>query len=514
MNCRVRTAMLLLVVAPARGSFDTVLRVSPAHDETAAVALEPDFELWGLTSVFSPVPEVGGARRPLALAQPRSACEPIGAVPAGAAVLVERGQCTFDIKVLSVQRAGGGVAIVINSDDEPVHMDIHADVHVRPHIPALMVNATHGGTLRRLVSGRTEPNAARPAPPPSVAFAALELDDDEASATMTEGALILVAILGLGLGVSSGAATRRVEWLHAGASSRALLGALDLLGRVLLASTFAEDGARVLTQWRTQVKILALHFGTSARALGAIRLALALSAMVQLPCAVLLVLGRAVLPTCALLVAWLVAQPVLYNQLNNSQLLIASASIAGGLLFLCAHRASSTPAAAAARAARASPAAARARLALSTLSRLLLVSLFNYESFAPLHDAIAHHRRQRGEGGASGASSRLWTLPTLVDVAVLLLGGALCARVVLGLQSRLSVTRAARAKPCKPRSAIARTRGARALRSPSSRARTCSRARAAFTRSCARAARAGLLPCSPRRAGDPVASDAAHYQFV
>jgi hypothetical protein len=426
------------VCASTFDTFDTILHISPAHDGSVAVRSEQDYELLGLTSVFSPPPPIDGRLRPLVLSRPRSACAPIESVSVGAAVLVERGECTFDTKVLAVERAGGAVAIVINSDDEPVHMDMHADVRVRPTIPALMVNATHGGRLRRLVGTRSDTAGVQLAPPPAVTFARYEMEEDEEAVTLTEGALLFVAILGLGLGLSSDAAARRTEWLHGGPATRTLLSALDLLGRLLLAATFAEDGVRVLMRWGPQLRVLSLAYGTSAKALLGIRLTLALSTAVQLSCALLLVLNRLVASACALLLAWLCVQPFIFQQLATPDFLTASAAVGGGLLFLAAHQFATPTGSERARgmASGSSGGAVLAKASCSLIGRLLLVFLFVYEAFEPLHQTVTHHHR-------APDGSRLYSLAAAVDTLVLLLGGTLCLRVVLGLQPRLSVRRAA-----------------------------------------------------------------------
>lgn len=460
MRLAVRLAALGCL-ALCSASFDTILRVLPGHDDSVPIPSRHDFDVLGLTATFSPAPETikePADALPLVRARPPTACEPIQPVPSNAAVLVERGECTFDVKVLAVQNAGGTITVVINNDDEPVHMDIHDDAPERPTIPALMVNATDGARLRRLVQTTTSRDGA-PLPPPGVLLTPLELADgaeEEETATLTEGALILVTLLGLGVGLSSDAAVRRTEWLHGGLGSRALLSALDLLGRLLLASTFAEDGLRVLLKWGRQVRVVALSVGPSARALLAIRAALAFSAAVQLPCAAALVIGRGVVPACVLLLLWLGLQPVLYNQLDNWELLMSSAAVGGGLLFLLAHHAMGT-AGREARMGKGAPAGvgARARSALAVSGRLLLVSLNVFQSFEPLHDLMAHRHHH--------AAGQLWTIGTAVDALVLLLALTLCGRVVLGLQSRLSA-RAHRARD--RRRARLRPARARAHRTP------------------------------------------------
>ncbi|KAJ1615820.1 hypothetical protein T492DRAFT_851303 [Pavlovales sp. CCMP2436] len=99
-NHNVKAYLLLCVLSGpgglplVAGAYDTLLRISASPHPGVC-----DYDIWGQSSVFSPLATVG-VRMPLATAQPRCACVPIAVAPAGAAVLVERGECTFETKVI------------------------------------------------------------------------------------------------------------------------------------------------------------------------------------------------------------------------------------------------------------------------------------------------------------------------------------------------------------------------------------------------------------------------------
>eukprot|EP00588_Corethron_pennatum_P018024 CAMPEP_0194305210 /NCGR_PEP_ID=MMETSP0171-20130528/2700_1 /TAXON_ID=218684 /ORGANISM="Corethron pennatum, Strain L29A3" /LENGTH=343 /DNA_ID=CAMNT_0039056673 /DNA_START=54 /DNA_END=1085 /DNA_ORIENTATION=+ len=99
---------------------------------------------------------------------------------------------------------------------------------------------------------------------------------------------------------------------------------LDFVVRLMLVSTFLDDSLRTATQ-----------FSALAKEVGAVTLVLGLLAeLLGSLCLLALVWPNGATST---LIGWAIAQPVLYGQLSNVELVAGSISVVGGLLMLRAH---------------------------------------------------------------------------------------------------------------------------------------------------------------------------------
>jgi len=99
---------------------------------------------------------------------------------------------------------------------------------------------------------------------------------------------------------------------------------LDFVVRLMLVSTFLDDSLRTATQFSllaTEVGAVVLVLGLLAELLGSL-------------CLLALVWPNG---ATSALIGWAIAQPVLYGQLSNVELVAGSISVVGGLLMLRAH---------------------------------------------------------------------------------------------------------------------------------------------------------------------------------
>lgn len=137
--------ILLLLPAPSQAVVRAVLDSNSSTVDYAA-----------LPAMFGAPLAPEGVRGYLMEAKPANACHPIeGPRPAGngslgAIVLIQRHDCTFDLKVLHAQRAGFGAAIVHNvRSDELVHMaHVHEELRRQIAIPAVFVGEAASQDLR------------------------------------------------------------------------------------------------------------------------------------------------------------------------------------------------------------------------------------------------------------------------------------------------------------------------------------------------------------------------------
>jgi len=84
----------------------------------------------------------------LAVAEPLDACSTVGSEVLGKIALIQRGSCTFDVKVLNAQNAGALAVIVFNNVDGPGIVMGGAEVYGQITIPAAMITLQEGRALQ------------------------------------------------------------------------------------------------------------------------------------------------------------------------------------------------------------------------------------------------------------------------------------------------------------------------------------------------------------------------------
>lgn len=115
---------------------------------------------------------------------------------------------------------------------------------------------------------------------------------------------------------------------------------INVVATVLICATYFEDGWRLFAQWDDQLGFVARHAGLPSSVAATI---LILSALMQLSSAALLVpssfLKEVKLFACGLVGLNVFLQPILYNQMSNTDLLTLSAAQLGtlGLIFTNTH---------------------------------------------------------------------------------------------------------------------------------------------------------------------------------
>jgi hypothetical protein len=173
--CRGIDIVQVPLSAPAAASY---LRFEPSGDPTVGggfenlVTIDPPSTAagtYGATgAAFGPAPAETGVAGAVALvndgsANPTQGCGPLVGFPAGAIALVDRGTCTFVVKVKNAQNAGAVAVIVVNNvAGDPVTMG-GDDPTIT--IPSVMVSLADGATIKAGLpatgSIRSNPTATR-----------------------------------------------------------------------------------------------------------------------------------------------------------------------------------------------------------------------------------------------------------------------------------------------------------------------------------------------------------------
>lgn len=400
-------------------------------------------------------------------AEPAHACEPVAGVERGSCVVIQRGGCSFEDKAMNAQAAGAHSALVVNHVDELVRMDTSASDLLVDIFVALVANSTGA----RLALARQSSALA-------VSFSAAdpedETDDDLFGPPdeppplhdghVRPGALLALASIVLACVSVLPLCTRRLRsgvppavgsppTHHLPPWRAAAAAAAEHGARALVCACFVEDGLRVLLQWRRQMEwmlVLPL-FRTAARRRAFGRVALVLSAGVQLVGAACVLARVRVRAACAALGCWLSVQPLLYGQALNARLLCSSAAVGGALYAIvqrAPHRAAGpSPWPADAHSLRpiggagagggtmgarqSSPAKGGAR-ARARANRLLQSALYLYEGavLPALHGA-----RRAATARDAGHGLAVLALEAGLALCALLAGCVLVAQLVLGAAS-------------------------------------------------------------------------------
>lgn len=132
------------------------LRFLPSGEPTGSfVTINPPSSAAGTygtaTASFGPPAPVAGIAGDVVLVNdgsgvPTDACEPLVGFPAGAIALIDRGTCTFVVKVKNAQNAGAVAAIVVNNVAGPPGGMGGDDATIV--IPSVMVSLADGNTIK------------------------------------------------------------------------------------------------------------------------------------------------------------------------------------------------------------------------------------------------------------------------------------------------------------------------------------------------------------------------------
>lgn len=150
----------LYTVVGAPSSADSALSVASCADDGVTggrlrVESPPSLagEVPSTTAQFGPAPPVEGVAGAVAVTVPPDACTALanGAEVAGRIALVNRGSCTFTVKVKNAQLAGAAAVIVANNVGGPLVVMGGEDASIA--IPSVFVSQADGAKVRAALGG-------------------------------------------------------------------------------------------------------------------------------------------------------------------------------------------------------------------------------------------------------------------------------------------------------------------------------------------------------------------------
>jgi len=138
------TAKNILAVGASQDGtvVDVRIRISFQSGEPDMALIVWPADFGGSLSTMVPITER------LAVAAPLDACSTVGSEVMGKIALIQRGSCTFDVKVLNAQNAGALAAIVFNNENGPGFVMGKGLVYRQVTIPAGMIDLQAGSALQ------------------------------------------------------------------------------------------------------------------------------------------------------------------------------------------------------------------------------------------------------------------------------------------------------------------------------------------------------------------------------
>ena len=151
-GCRGIDILQVPLAAPATASY---LRFEASGEPSPTVTVNPPSPAAGTYAAagadFGPAPPVAGISGPFALVNdgagvsPTDGCEPFS-IPAGSIAIIDRGTCTFVVKVKNAQDSGATAVVVVNNQPGPAAQMGGADPTIT--IPAVQVSQADGATIK------------------------------------------------------------------------------------------------------------------------------------------------------------------------------------------------------------------------------------------------------------------------------------------------------------------------------------------------------------------------------
>lgn len=130
------------ITVAAASNAHTAVGTTISFDGNSLVAAEGDF------NTFSPA-----ITSATSLTTPADGCNPISEDLSGEIAVIDRGACSFSLKVVNAEAQGAVAVIIANNQPGAAIPMAHDDAYAFPQIPAVMVSLTDGAVLKSHVPG-------------------------------------------------------------------------------------------------------------------------------------------------------------------------------------------------------------------------------------------------------------------------------------------------------------------------------------------------------------------------